>query len=210
MRSVYRRNAWRYARNLRKLYLASSDADKREGMAWYPTAEAGARVWAERTGVDSRTVASVIAAISPQCDWTSNLRIAFELLAGQALVTGGALRANVDKARAILRAGAITPDGHFKAAPKVSAFAQNLMGNGARVTIDSHAVQAALNNPLWSKSFHPRIYTIFADAYTDVARELGLRPCDFQAVIWCAWKRRHTTSDKKRMLARQRAERNAS
>jgi len=204
MRSVYRRNAWRYARNLRKLFASASDADKREGMAWYPNAESGARVWAERADIDARTVASVIAAISPQCDWTSNLRIAFEVIAGQALVTGGALRANVDKARAIMRDRATSPDGYFKSAPKVSAFAQNLMGNGARVTVDSHAVQACLNNPLWRKSLHAQAYNVFADVYADVAREVNLRPCDFQAVIWCAWKRRHTTADKQRMLRERR------
>jgi hypothetical protein len=208
-RSVYSRNAWRYARNLRKLFAAATDADKAQGLNWYPNAEAGARAWAERMQLDARTVAAVIAAISPQCDWTSNLKIALEVIAGQPRVTGGALRANVDKARRIHADRALDIVGYFKDAPKVSAFCQNLQGNGARVTIDTHAVQAAVNDPLWRKSLHSQAYRIFADVYASVAKEFGLRPCDFQAVIWCAWKAKFTTSDKKRMLAAQRARRTA-
>lgn len=207
MRSIYSRNAWRYARNLRKLYTLATPTDLREGLAWYPAAANGAVIWGAQFNVSAATVASVIAAISPQCDWTSNLRCAFEVLAGQSLVTGGALPVNVAKARAILAARALSPNTHFKSAPKVSAFAANLSGNGERVTIDTHAVQAALNDPLWRKSLHAPQYRIFADVYALVAREVELRPCDFQAVIWCAWKRCHTTSDKKRYLARARAQR---
>lgn len=194
-------------RNLRKLIRRATDADMREGLAWYPTASAGCIAWSQQTGIDARTIACVIAAISPQCDWTSNLRIAFEVLAGQPLVTGGALRANVTKARRVLADRATTLDGYFKGGPKVKAFAANLQGLSNHVTVDTHAVQAALNKPLWRKTFHDNAYAIVADVYRDVAREFDMRPCDFQAVIWCAWKRRHTTSDKKRkrMLARERA-----
>lgn len=209
-RSVYLRNAWRYRRNLRKLYASTTDADKREGLAWYPTAQAGCEVWAQAFGVSSYTVACVIAAISPQCDWTTNLRIAFELLSGQVVVSGGALRANVYKARRILQTGAESVYPTFKNAPKVEAFSYNLAGQHSvlawqTVTVDTHAIQAAVNNPLWRRTVHPYAYRIFADVYASVARELNLRPCDFQAIIWCAWKRRHTTSDKQRMLAKVRA-----
>lgn len=209
-RSIYSRNAWRYKRNLRALYARATDADKREGLAWYPTAHAGCLAWSTAFGVAPETIACIIAAISPQCDWTTNLRIAFELLSGQVVVSGGALRANVMKARAILDARATSIDGYFKDAPKVRAFSKNLGGWDAWVTVDSHAVQAAVNDPLWRKSLHPNAYRIFANIYADVARERGLRPCDFQAVIWCAWKRRHTTLDKQRMLARERARKDKS
>lgn len=194
----------RYRRNLRKLYARATDGDKREGLTWYPSASAGCAAWAKTFDVDARTVACVIAAISPQCDWTSNLRIAFELLSGQTTVTGGALRANVLKARAVLTDRALSLDGYFKEGPKVRAFALNLQGNPWPITIDTHAVQALMNDSVYRKSFHPAAYAIFADCYRDVALALDVRPCDFQAIIWCAWKRRHTTSDKKRLLAKLR------
>lgn len=196
-RSKYAANAWRYRANLRRAFARATDADKREGVAWYPTAQAGCDTWANGFSLDSRTIACVIAAISPQCDWTSNLRIAFEVLAGQALVTGGALRVNVEKARAILEDKAVTLDRYFKNGPKVTAFAANLSGDARAVTVDQHAVQAAMNNPTWSHGVKPNVYAIVADCYRTVADELGLRPCDFQAIIWCAWKRRYPAARKR-------------
>jgi len=191
-----------FRRNLRKLARTITDADKREGLAWYPLAVSGARKWSEGLGIDARTIACVIAAISPQCDWTSNLRIALEVLAGQTIVTGGALRRNVEIARRVLADGAVSLDGYFANGPKVSAFSRNLMGDSDAVTVDTHAVQAVLNNPTYARGVKPAQYPIVADAYRTVARELGYRPCDFQAVIWCAWKRRHTTVAKRAAIAR--------
>lgn len=194
----------RMRHNLRVLYRKASPADIREGLAWYPTAVAGCLTWSRGFGVDARTIACIIAAISPQCDWTLNLRIAFELLSGQTLVSGGALRANVFKARQILVDRAIQLTPYFVDGPKVRAFAANLSGDSAAVTIDAHAVQAALNEPLWRKSLHATQYRAIADTFTDIALEVHHRPCDFQAIIWCAWKRRHTTKDKQRMLRERR------
>lgn len=194
----------RMRRNLRALYRRASAADIREGLAWYPTVVVGCMTWSKGFGVDARTIACIIAAISPQCDWTTNLRIAFELLSGQTIVSGGALRTNVFKARRILVDRAIALAPYFVDGPKVRAFASNLSGDASAVTIDTHAVQAALNEPLWRKSIARRQYDVFAAVYADVAKEFNHRPCDFQAIVWCAWKRRHTTSDKKRMLAQRR------
>jgi hypothetical protein len=193
----------RYRANLRKVYARATDADKREGLAWYPTAAAGCNTWAQGFGLDARTIASVIAAISPQCDWTSNLRIAFELLSGQPRVTGGALRANVEKARQILNDRAHGVAGYFKVAPKVTAFSRNLAGDDSVVTIDAHAAQAATNN-LGISTVRPAAYVVFSQCYVDVARELGIRPCDFQAIVWCAWKRRYSP-ERKRAIKRANA-----
>lgn len=194
----------RMARNLRALYRRATPADLREGLAWYPTAVAGCVTWSRGFGVDARTIACTIAAISPQCDWTTNLRIAFELLSGQTLVSGGALRMNVFKARQLLIDRAVSLNPYFKDGPKVRAFAANLCGDSTRVTVDAHAVQAALNDPLWRKSLHANQYAILADVYSAVARSFNLRPCDFQAIVWCTWKRRHSTANKKKLIARAR------
>jgi hypothetical protein len=200
----------RMRRNLRKLYARCTPEDKREGLAWYPTAVAGCLTWSKGLGVDARTIACTIAAISPQCDWTTNLRIAFELLSGQTTVSGGAIRTNVWKARQILVDRALSLSPYFKNGPKITAFAANLAGDASRVTIDVHAVQAALNNPLYSKPVNPAGYSVIADIYREVAAESGIRPCDFQAIIWCHWKRVHPTSRKKSLLAaRKRAERSS-
>lgn len=206
MHSKHAAHAARYRRNLRRLYARATPADIREGLAWYPTAQAGCLTWSRAFGVDARTIACVIAAISPQCEWTSNLRIAFELLSGRTTVTGGALRANVHKARRILADRATTIDGYFKDAPKVAPFAACLSGVHG-VVIDGHAAQAAMNVPGRTFAVRPGVmYRTFVDCYTDVARSLNLRPCDFQAIIWCAWKRRYSPA-RKRALIRARKDR---
>jgi hypothetical protein len=198
----------RMRRNLRRLYSRCTPEDKREGLAWYPTAVAGCLTWSRGFNVDARTIACTIAAISPQCDWTSNLRIAFELLSGQSVVSGGAIRANVEKARRILADRAVSLAPYFKNGPKINAFAANLSGDASRVTVDVHAVQAALNDPLFNKPVNPAGYPVVAGVYREVAESFGVRPCDFQATIWCHWKRVHPTSRKKQLLAaRKRAER---
>jgi hypothetical protein len=196
--------AARYRRNLRRLYARATDADKREGLAWYPTAQAACLTWADAFNVEARTIACVIAAISPQCDWTSNLRIAFEVLSGQTLVTGGALRANVAKARRILADRALVTTGYFKSGPKVEAFALNLAGHGWAVTIDNHAIQAARNDPARTMAVRATAYSIFADCYHDVAVGFGLRPCDFQAIIWCIWKRRYPAGRKRALIQKRK------
>lgn len=209
MPSPHARHVRQYRSNLRRHYARATPADIAEGLAWYPTAVAGSAKWAEWFGVNERTVACVIAAISPQCDWTSNLRIAFEVLSGQTLVTGGALRSNVAKARRILADKATSLDSYFKSGPKVTAFARNLSGDSDAVTIDTHAIQAALNDPTVYKGLHASAYEVIAGCYRDVARELGVKPCDFQAIIWCAWKRRYPRH-KKNSIRRARLERMAA
>lgn len=193
-----------YRRNLRRLYTHATPADISEGMAWYPTAVAGCHAWADHYGLDYRTVACVIAAISPQCDWTSNLRIALELLSGQTIVTGGALRANVQKARRILADGATDLTSYFVVGSKVNAFAHNLQGDPDAITIDNHAVQAAMNAPTTTIYLRVTAYNVFVDIYRDVADSLRLRPCDFQAIIWCVWKRRHSPAQKRALIRAQR------
>lgn len=195
----------RYRRNLRKLYRSATDADKREGLSWYPTAVVACEKWAQGFGVDSRTVACTIAAISPQCDWASNLRIAFELLSGQTTVTGGALRSNVDKARRILDDNATSVAAYFVSAPKVTAFSLNLMGRTDAVTIDTHAAQAAANDPTLFKGIPQNVYSLYASCYVDVAREFNVAPCDLQAIVWCSWKRRYPRAQKNKLVREKRA-----
>lgn len=204
MRSTHAQHASHYRRNLRALYRRASEADKRDGIAWYRTAESGCRMWANHFGLDVRTVACVIAAISPQCDWQENIRLAFDMLSDRP-VYGKALRVNLFKARRILVDRAIAMNPYFKAGPKVCAFAANLSGNGDAVTIDTHGIQAAMNHPTTTKSIHPSSYRVFAECYATVAREFGLRPCDFQATIWCVWKRRYSPARKRQIIREDKA-----
>src|SRR5262245_188342 len=174
---LYRERA-RMRRNLRRLYYRVTESDRLAGLSWYPSAAAEAQTLADRHGYDHRTIAACIAAISPQCNWNDNLRIARELVSGAPKISGGALPGNVRIAKRALADRAIAIDPYFQSAPKVCAFARNLSGDGEPVTVDSHAVQAALNDPLFRKGLKVAPYRIVADVYQAIAREFGLRPCD--------------------------------
>jgi hypothetical protein len=185
--------------NLLAHYYDATPVERAAGLAWYPAATRLMRRLAKRHQVPLATVAAVTAAISPQCDWATNCRIAAELLAGVPSIAGGAIQKNVDTARRILRHQATDVAHYFKDAPKVEAFASNLAGDGDRVTIDVHAAQAALNDPAVVLTLRRSPYQVFADCYGCVAYEIGVRPADFQAIVWLVWKRRYPAADKRRI-----------
>lgn len=181
------------SRNILAVYSRATAEETARGNAWYPTAARGCEVWSQAHGIDARTVASVIAALSPQCEWTMNLRHALNMLSGDNLPIAGPsqpLQANVRKARAILADRALSPDAYFIEGFKVKAFARNLQGDLQAVTVDTHAGQIALNDVSATPRLdHLSTYAPFADAYRKAARLLNMPPSAVQAVSWLVWKR---------------------
>lgn len=183
--------------NLLECWERSTAAERETGLSWYPRNVDGTYKWAETFGIDYRTVACVIAALSPQANWPDNLRSALSLLSGDAVpLIGGVLNRSVDIARRVIADGATSLEPYYKAGPKVCNFARNLQGDGMSVTVDSHAAQAALDTVLFT-AVRPTIYQPFVDAYRDAARTVGVRPCDFQAVVWHVWKRENPPASKR-------------
>lgn len=113
------------------------------------------------------------------------------MLADRAISIGGALHANIAKARRILFDRAIDTLPYFPYGPKVASFARNIWGDSQFVTVDGHAAQAAIGDVRSTLTLRWPVYTVFAECYATVAGEIGLRPCDFQAIIWHTWKRLH-------------------
>jgi len=77
---------------------------------------------------------------------------------------------------------------------KVGSFANNLADpkNSLLVTNDRHAVQAAIglrtpDNTIPDMS-NEKVYKLFSDAYTEVAKEFGMLPHEAQAAAWFAWR----------------------
>ena len=182
--------------NLVKLYRLAEPADITDGFDWYPKARRIVAEWSTTYDYHTSAVACVIAAISPQCEWTRNLIIADDVLADRPVSIGGALHVNITKARRLrddssllqLETGkrmvAVFPHG-----PKVTSFALNLAGNDSAVTMDGHAMQAALNNPRADYRLRWTPYLCFAQAYEAAAARLHVPSSTFQAVIWHVWKR---------------------
>lgn len=180
--------------NLLSIYADASPSARELGRAWYPKARTIVREWSESYLLPLNTVACVVAAISPQCDWQRNLIIADDVLADRAVSIGGALHKNIDKARAILveqsgSLGAMMK--FFPSGPKVNCFAYNLAGSDALVTVDGHATQAALNDMRSRVTLKWTPYRIFAECYASAAVRVAVQPATFQAIIWHAWKERY-------------------
>lgn len=174
--------------NLRKVYGQATPFDRAAGEAWYPRAHKLVCEWADFYHLPIATVASVVAALSPQCRWDRNVVAAADVLAERPVSAHGPLPANVRKAEAIRRDRAASIMPYFKSAPKVASFQQNLQGNDEFVTIDTHAAQAGLNDPTAAISLTWNAYTVFATCYAAEAQHEGLAPSTYQAILWVTWK----------------------
>lgn len=192
-------------RNIRAILARATAEEVSTGVGWYPTARHGCDVWSAKYHVDARTIASVIAALSPQCEWMQNLRAALNLVSGEYVPFTGPSRplgANVAKARAILRDGALLPDAYFKEGYKVRSFARNLQGDYSAVTVDTHAAQIALGDPIAKiRSLeHAKPYAAVGRAYLHAASLESIEPAEIQAITWLAWKRIYSPGRKRTML----------
>lgn len=190
MRSAYCSRITEMGRNLRHLYRTqTTDADRALGSVWYDDAHRIIAEWAHTYGYSIATCAAVTAAISPQCDWTRNLVIADDILAGRPPSIGGAINANVEKARRLRDAHESDTRKVFKSGPKVRAFSLNLLGDYSAVTVDTHATQAALADVEVTVALKQPQYDCFAQAYQLAALSFAIEPATFQAIIWHTWKR---------------------
>ena len=172
---------------------ADLSSDERDaGRRWYLDArelvDRTARTWS----YDHRTVAAIVAAISPQCEWSVNWTIAERLVSGLKRVkpAGGATARNLRIARRVLKQRATSPAYYFQNAPKVAAFAEALSGNDWSVVIDRHASGAALGDMDDDGPGTAVQYEAVATAYRQAAAGLDVSPCHLQAAIWLEWKRR--------------------
>ena len=76
-------------------------------------------------------------------------------------------------------------DGSFAALnrPKTSSFAENLKGNQAPMTIDTHNF-AAVKNSMEKKSPAKTQYKYLEDFQSEIADKIGMTPAQFQASVW--------------------------
>ena len=65
------------------------------------------------------------------------------------------------------------------------------------VTVDTHAMQAALNDVKATYTLKWAPYAVFARCYVDAAKRLLRPPAEFQAIIWHTWKRMHPPASKR-------------
>lgn len=182
------------------LYKNADEWMVNEGRHWYPTVGDNAYVLAHETGFTVETVAAVIAAFSPQTRWVDNMNDAANLLHGRPNRLG-VMGTNYDRAYRVLnsldpvdalRWGSKTgkPGG-----PKMFAFANNILGSNAEVTIDVWAIRAA-TGLVWRNGDDTDqaakvinwtgAYDKIANAYRLAAKWLGVAVTAVQATVWIA------------------------
>jgi hypothetical protein len=166
--------------------------DLANGLAWYDRARSMAESIARRYGVSVECAAGVIAALSPRCQWASNVRAADAMVAWaqagelHAPVVAGTLS---NRAKAWDIATGADPDA-ILSGPKVRAFYANIMGDRDAVTVDVWAARAAEGRD-WPHAPVKRRYRLLAESYRRAGERRGMHPRDAQAAVWTVYRRLH-------------------
>lgn len=186
--------------NILTAYQAAGEVDSQEGLYWYFKAHDIAGTLGAQYGVGAECAAYVIAALSPNNPWETNVANADMLLAR--IIRGKieshgytTFNGNVEKAKNIVRAF-LEGDSRWREnlrGPKVTAFARLIADPELAdvVVIDTHAAHIAIGKtfPWGELRMTPKQLARIADAYRAVADEVGLRACELQAITW-VWKRK--------------------
>lgn len=196
-------------RRVTRAYRASTPIERAAGLGWYGTAwsaawtiaeaATGRARWARMSDAARReaavTVAGVLAALSPRCQWSTNVAWAAALV-GAAWSGGEVPRVHTKTMRR--QAWRIALGEHPLAVlrgPKVRAFWANITGDVDAVTVDVWAVRAARGavpsvgargRLVWDDdgAVSAREYAAYADVYRRAARRLGVTPRECQAAVW--------------------------
>ena len=161
-----------------------------EGAQWYDSANSDIQALATAYDMPARTVAGVVAVLSPRMRWSENISEAASIIQQYyADVTAESAHSitflqNVRKAYSVL-AG----DDSAIRGPKVTAFYRNLLGDPTVVTVDIWAIRAAIGKTLRDSKGTDRApnkteQAAITKAYETAAREVGISPAKLQAIVW--------------------------
>lgn len=163
-------------------YDDASDETRRLGAAWYPTAGALAREMV-RDERDVDVACGVVAALSPRCQWATNLAWAARVLAAKRNRKAcPAIHTTAMRGQAWRIAGGDHPLDVLNG-PKVRAFYRNLTGDTSAVTVDVWATRLALGREFVGAG-PGKLYEDIASAYRCAAIERAQSPSVLQATTW--------------------------
>jgi len=171
--------------NLLLLFQECSEKIKQEGKLWYPAAQVYFCDLAKKYNLREDTILGIVAALSPFVSWQTQLKQTETFLLTQNFP---GFKSNILAARRILNG---VPPGFVLKGQKVSVFFANLMGNTSHVTLDRHAISAAVGRKIGqheklSRTMFNQIRTAYMEAADMVKPQINVR--DFQAIIWNWWK----------------------
>jgi len=184
------------AENLLAVFAQATEEEFSAGRVWYSERAKQAcddiRTAAETVGLtlSHRQAAGIIAALSPSTGWGANVAAAFELvLTGNAHVQSERFN---DRARRIMNGE--DPESVL-GGRKVRSFYRNILepSFSGPVTVDRHAVAILFGRHLNEREIKVLegmgAYTYAAGVYRSVARRLGVKPHELQAIVWQTWRR---------------------
>lgn len=170
-------------RALRKWYNRATEDQRDRGITWY----ADLRSWLCEQG-DLPTAAHVFAALSPRIGLEQNKRGCERMMQSARMGLGQPLCAGTKVNRAKAWRIATTGDLSALSGPKVTSFADNLSNpDSEEITVDVWAIRAYEDDrDMEGYTPTPAQYEAIKQAYIQGAREVGLHPYEFQAVVWNA------------------------
>lgn len=194
--------------NVLQVYQSCSLAEMLESKDWY----ARARLWCEHRarmyGLEVRTVAGVISALSPRNKWERNLVDADQLLYAvfngysASWVVSSTYMKNVLKAYdiALYQRPELVGNGL-----KTQAFIDCIADPSCdAVVVDVWAMRVLTADLNWkARGLSDNEYHECAQAYRDAGKEVKLTPMEMQAVTWCAVRNRkkaHASSNQMSMF----------
>jgi len=181
----------KYRSNLRTWYNRATKDEIKQGLVWYKDAMDFAKQLSTDYGVRGEVAAGVISALSPNNRWERNKYDAVQvLMAVRDNVPMDDVKvctydANKAKAFAIAKGDRKI----LTSSPKTYAFARNVGENDSDfVTIDKWHLRACQTSSKKSKtcreSVTPKQYRIIQEETVKVAKEMGVKAYQFQAIVW--------------------------
>lgn len=171
-----------------RLYRSATPATIAAGESWYRAAQdAAAAIFPERPDI----AAGVIAALSPRCQWTTNVRwaraVVHAALSGQECPRVSTM----DNRRAAWRIANGADPLNVLNGPKVSRFYRNIMADMSCATVDVWMMRALLTDseiPRNAKGEMQapgrRMYRALESALQRAAQIAGTSAAMLQAVLW--------------------------
>lgn len=170
-------------RRITKAFRAATAADMAAGLGWYAEARAAAE---QIDPTSPARAAGVIAALSPRCQWSTNVRwTAAVIHAANTCAPVPSVHTETMRAQAWRIAQGEAALSVLNG-PKVRAFYANIMGDTDAVTVDVWATLVATGTKDERLIGTPARYALVADAYRQAARVLGVTPREVQAATWVA------------------------
>lgn len=176
-----------YVQNILDVYARATDEHKAAGMAWYDNANSLAL---ELSPNDVWRGAGVIAAFSPVCPWSRNVKLARN--AFETGIASGHTKAMCSIAQRIL-------DGEHPLdvmnGDKTRAFTAAIAdpANSTIATIDRHAHDIAMGvkHADNDRKIGKVVFRTMSAAYVEAASILGIGVAQVQAITWVAWRDVH-------------------